>query len=353
MAKNRVILIHGMGEHKGGWSAPLQSAFADTAARYEPYRGGRKLTDDLQFEEITYDGELQQVLGRWKSAAGALDAVKSGEQIPSQLTDALTMLAEQEATDSALGRFFWTHLMDPILWCGWQDVRKAVIAFVTAELSRHVTETNAQDVNLHLVAHSLGSSVVHDTLLCMTDGRPEFDPQKGGKRWASLTTFANVSLLLRAWQSPSKLQPKDAFDPCGSRVNPIKDGLLNRFFDVAHASDPFLWPRPMRPAWQHAGYELLPTRRWLRAKDVHTVELAVADPDVARPLLRTWLGNGTLGSKDEQSAARQAHATAFPQEMPTFDDLRGAAGGNHGWNLEEIARYLIAVGRSLQKEGWQ
>ena len=51
-------------------------------------------------------------------------------------------------------------------------------------------------VDLHF-----GTSVVHDTLLCLTDPkytRGKLDPDAGGKRWDSLITFANVSRLLQA-----------------------------------------------------------------------------------------------------------------------------------------------------------
>jgi hypothetical protein len=356
MVTKRILLIHGMGQHAAGWSQAVQGAIGKAAAHYAPYRAGRKLGDDVEFVEILYDAELQAVLGRWKSAAGALAAADGGEQIPVQLRDALEELAQQEQGDGAFGQLFWTHLMDPLLWCGWQNVRKAVIAALAPRLSEQVTAAIGKDMSLHLVAHSLGTSVLHDALLCLTDPAlcgPKFDARAGGYRWASLTTFANVAPLLRAWQSPSAAVPREAFDPANSRVNPTVHGVIGPFFDVAHVSDPFTWPRPLQPTWQHAGYRRLAVRRWAEIKDVHTVELALADPDVARELLRTWLGNGMLGSKDEQTAARQAHAAAYPNEAPTLQELHGDASGNHGWNLKEIARYLSKVGKSLRKEGWQ
>src|SRR5204862_351172 len=79
--------------------------------------------------------------------------------------------------------YFWTHLLDVLLWCGLAQAREAVIAAVAEQLVDGLVTAIDSGARAHIVAHSLGTSVVHDTLLCLTDPKyasGQLDPEDRG-----------------------------------------------------------------------------------------------------------------------------------------------------------------------------
>lgn len=351
---NHVLLFHGMGTHAKGWSQGLVDAFTAAAKQFDPYKGQRDLAQDVRFVEVVYDDTLQKVLDRWGKASGALTAAAGGEVLPNELLDVLTALEKQEKAGGDLASFLWTHVMDPALWCTHQQVRQRLIAALAPRLGEHLAAAIQAGAGVHLVAHSLGTSVVHDTLLCLTDPKLTqgvFDPAVAGYRWRSLTTFANVSTLLCAWTSPSAAHPGSAFWPPSSRVNSTANGLVDTFHDVRHALDPFTWPLRFQPTWSHGGYRAYEVQRYARLAELHDAENMIADPDVARPILRTLTGDSWLGTDPEMAAARLAHAAAKPKTAATFDELRARAAGASSWGVKEILEFLKDAWTALRSAG--
>jgi len=345
MAANVVILIHGMGSHQVGWSAEWIACLEANAKLFAPYAAGkRELSEDLEFVEIAYDEPVFE-LGyrqRWKDLAGALQDAA----LPAALKPALTELAQLQ--DAKLPEFAWTHLLDPLLWFGLNQARQAVIAEVGAQIATAMVGAQAKAANVHLLAHSLGTSVIHDTLLCLAADKPSgFDPKKGGKRFSTLVTVANVSRLLNAWESPSDKLPTAAFKPHSSRVRP--GDLVADFVNVRHRSDPFTFPRCFTPDWSAPSVRTLEPDRFDELMHVHDLATQVDHPVVARKILSLFTGRETLGTKaGEMDAAWERYGKRYGKSgLFAFQNLASLLepDANRDLGPGELARYLTAYAR--------
>jgi hypothetical protein len=344
MTGNRVFLVHGMGSHPPGWSEAWQQAFALAAGEFAPYAaGGRALADDVTFVEVGYDDVFETYRARWHDLASALgDAA-----LPAPLQPVFAALAQQG--DGKVPAYFWTHLLDVLLWFGLAQAREAVIAAVAAQLVDGLVTAIDAGARAHIVAHSLGTSVVHDTLLCLTDPKyasGQLDPEVGGRRWDSLLTFANVSRLLQATRSPSSRLPASAFDPLTSRVNTGPNGLLRDFVVARHRLDPFTFVRTFEPP-AAAGLSRFALRRYRDLADIHALETLLANPGVAAVCLRSITGDRAFGTDAEIAAAMPRYDQQMPETDAAFATLAGALAGNAGTSFGDVAKAVLAIVREL------
>jgi len=342
MITNYVLLIHGMGDHtKKGWSKKWLECIEANAKLFAPYAdGSRALSDDVKFIEIEYDSVFEQgYRQRWKNLAGALkDAA-----LPSALKPALQEIAQVE--DARIPEFAWTHLLDPLLWFGLKQARQAVIAQVNDQIGKHVKAAIAAKADVHILAHSLGTSVIHDSLLCLASEFPaSFDPGRGGKRFKSLTTVANVSRFLNATDSPSDALSIGAFKPHESRVRP--GDLVADFVNVRHTCDPFTFPRTFAPDWKTPAVAGISPDRFDELLNIHDLQTQFDHPIVARECLSRFTGRRTLGAKPEEMPAawkryekRYGKSGAFAFQ-DTLKLLHPDA--NRDLGLGELARYLTS-----------
>lgn len=346
MPSNFVFLVHGMGEHAAGWSAAWQARLEENAKLFSPYfEGTRKLADDVEFVEVVYDSVFEKdYRQRWKDLAGALQ----DSALPAAIKPALSELAQVES--AKLPEFAWTHLLDPLLWFGLGQARQAVIAKVNKELTKGAKRAQAAGAQLHILAHSLGTSVVHDSLLCLAADAPKvFDPERGGKRWKTLVTVANVSRMLNATESPSDSLPTSAFRPHFSRVRP--GDLVGDFVNVRHRVDPFTFPRTFAPDWTNPGVLTLEPDRFDELLQVHDLETQFDHPLVARECLRRITGRATLGAKPEQlDAAWKRYQQRYGKSGTfAFQNLSAllAPDANRDLGLGELARYLTTYAKEV------
>ncbi|HEX6812136.1 MAG TPA: hypothetical protein VF384_10975 [Planctomycetota bacterium] len=300
MAKNHVLLIHGIGQHAKGWSARWQSCVRENAQLFAPYDDDPAGFDaDVAFAEITYDHVFEQGFRqRWQNLAGALDDAS----VPAPVRTVLSELSQ--SPDARLPAFVWTHSLDFILWYSFAQARQAVIAEVGLQIAEALRKAQREEADVHILAHSLGTSVAHDTLLCLAaspDTQNAFDPKHGGYRWASYVSVANVSRVMGALQSPSDDLDADAFRPHSSRVQG-KD-LVATFVNVRHQLDPFTFPRRFKPEWPSPPYWPIEVDRFDEPGLIHDLETQFDNPLAARTCLRLFTGRKGLGSKAEMDVA--------------------------------------------------
>jgi len=357
MEKSHVFLVHGMGSCPPGWSANWQQSIGRLAKNFEPYKGGRALTEDLKFVEIHYDHVFDGTEAkpgyrrRWNSLATALQDAN----LPADVRPAIDLLRSDDPGHGAAVDFFWTHLLDPLLWYGLLEARKAVLATVCDQLITGLEAAIAAGARAHIVAHSLGTSVVHDALVCLTDSdftQGRLDPFQGGRRWDSLTNVANVARLLRATRSPSSRLGVADYDPLRSRVHPSDGGLVRRFINIRHRWDPFTFLRTFGDQLSYGGCQYFLGLRFAKPLAIHDLETQIARPDVAAEILRTVLGNQQFGRDAEIDAGRPAYNQSFPQTAEAFQAVKTVAGGigeTGDVDLAQLARFLLAIVNELQK----
>ncbi len=214
--------------------------------------------------------------------------------------------------------FWWTHVADVALYRCFPTYREAVRAAVMDAVVTAITpRVGAGDTNLSVLAHSLGTSVMHDTLHILGSRQT-----LGGKpnaflatnfRFENIIMVANVSRLLQT--DDADVQPVYK-----SIVRPGKRGqagsYCQRYLNFRHEADPFTFPRMFEPeGWdpKRYGNELI---RHYWQPNIHDVGHYLLNPRVHIPILRALTTQKTITPDEAHAAINPDH---FPQIGGSFD----------------------------------
>ena len=233
MATQVILLVHGMGTHPpGAISDTFKKALNDRAACFE-------LDFDLDqqdcvLEEYNYSEFFDQIRQQFADNAAARQegfAFLAGAGTAAELIQELTSLEAKFNKDE----FIYTHWLDVLLY-GTTYFGNRIHAQFAAKFNDLVSQYGHG--NIHVICHSLGTAVVHDTLAKLYrpganifDGIPDYTP--GNFNIMTLWTFANVSRLLNLLNGLK--------DPNQSTVAPGGNGCTNYFLNICHELDPFTW----------------------------------------------------------------------------------------------------------------
>lgn len=310
-----ILLVHGMGKHtppKDGKHGSFGQEFVDaTTATLQQFSKHKQDTLEKHFDihEFNYDAWFDQMrtgmADRAKSMQERLAAVSQiyGASVPLDLVSRLTSLEAKFGNDE----FFYTHWLDVIFYGTMLGAKVRVDA--GAKIAQLVEDYGGS--NVHVIAHSLGTAVTHDTLHLLY--RREHDPDDRipdlspvNHRLGSIWMFANVSRLVN---SVSRL-----CDPLGSVVKPGDDGCTGYFCNIRHKLDPFTWLARFDPRnndqWVPGGiynsaYGNIGTSLIVEA-NTHSFPQYLQDPDVAEYLLPFLLFTKLKGTEAEWRALRTA-----------------------------------------------
>lgn len=277
-----LIVIHGMGVHsENSFKEEVVSAGNKALRRY-PGHEQDDFEKHVEVKPIAYDHIFETVRQRLVNAnAPVAEFFKNNPEI----NNSLSLSKRMSELESSLGRdeFLSTHVFDVVLYLtlvgGW------VRSYVIEKLVNIINENPNR--RIHLLAHSLGTAVLHDSLA----SRLRTDPPSGFKildssvSFDSIWTFANVSRLVANYSG----RPH----PYTTRVKPGEKGCANCFFNVRHKLDPFT--RPMRfapeenPDWVRPvvleeSYGLIETEAISRL-NTHDIGGYIEDPKVSLPFL--------------------------------------------------------------------
>ena len=242
-----LFLVHGMGvsgENASAWSAPWEAALRKLMAHYKS-RAGITFPDDLILAPITYGDALDQWRDRWNKAAGDIEKQlgDNGISAPKGLDSALAALKK-----AGKGQFFWTHWMQVILFRFSLIARTEVLARVTSQLQTQITEARAKDpfATFHVLAHSLGTAVIQQTLQRMAD--PKVPPAEGG--FAGLFTISSLFMVANVSRTLSD-PPDDVYSSLASpqALGVPPDRCVQKYVDVRHHLDPIPQVIPFEPKW--------------------------------------------------------------------------------------------------------
>lgn len=233
MARQLVVLVHGMGTHpKGNMLKEFKRAVGDGA---EPFGlPDKSFIDDVDYEEFNYSEYFDAI--RKQFADNAEARIKgfgylAGMGFEESLLKQLTSFEANFGKDT----FFYTHWLDVILYSTMYFGEKIRIDFISLMEKLRLTYDHK---NIHIISHSLGTAVVHDALAkyYRKDSNP-FDDipdlATGNFNLASLWTFANVSRMVNLLNGLT--------DPYNSTVVTGKDGCTSSFVNIRHKYDPFTW----------------------------------------------------------------------------------------------------------------
>lgn len=314
MTQHILFFVHGMGEHDDTWHQKglgvLKSAFND----YE-------LTRDVDFDSrfrvvpIVYNDIFKETRERANADFAAFKVAVLGSIDVSDAVSQQAVATELDKYADLIGaggdNFIWTHILDVILYRFSNTIRMGIDVSVAEQILN--TTSSHQHLTWSVIAHSLGTSVAHNTLNSLYNtgfhNAPngpigKLDPLES--RCNTLAMIANVSRVL---------QRKDA-KVYESRVKPGSASagrLCSYYLNARHKLDPFTVPKAFEPdLWPDSGTFSTERYQHLRPSHinfefdqlsrVHDLDHYLENPRVHVPLIRSILGRRVIGAEEYRSA---------------------------------------------------
>ena len=250
MAKHIIFLVHGMGDFKDGWS---QSASGDYSKSIQalikagymswPQVSWIDFEQNFEFCEINYNTKFEQLRKQWKDNTNELNAALKAVGVAGGVIKKFSDLAAAPTKNS----FQNTHILDVVLYRLVRQmtgtVRSSVITRILDRLEQQYQEQGRYSWSI--IAHSLGTAVVHDSLHAMYATERKKDGEKLSRLKSityprSVTMLANVSRVL---ESDYKVYDSMVAPGASTNANSICDLYLN----VRHEWDPIPAVRKFDP----------------------------------------------------------------------------------------------------------
>jgi hypothetical protein len=303
-----------MGEHDDTWHQPglrvLRSAFSD-------YELTREIDFDSRFHAvpIVYNDIFKKTRERANADFAAFKFAVLGSIDPSDASSQQAVSTELDKYADLIGagddNFVWTHILDVILYRFSNAMRMGIDVSVAEQILN--TISSQQHTTWSIVAHSLGTSVAHNTLNSLYNtGFPnapngpieKLDPLES--RCNTLAMIANVSRVLQ--RSDAKVYQ--------SRVMPgsaTAGRLCSYYLNARHKLDPFTVPKAFEPdLWPDSSTFSTERYQHLRPSHihfdvnqlarVHDLDHYLENPRVHVPLIRSILGRRVIGAEEYRNA---------------------------------------------------
>ena len=235
MSRHVLFLVHGMGNFKDDWSKNIQKLIKD---QYKGYTGvdNAPFDDLFEFKEINYNKFFEARRDAWKNKASEISELLEANGFSNSAITKIMQFASAPTGDE----FFRTHVLDVIMYRFLPQVAEQIrrsIQYQILETLKKFPENESPDWSV--IAHSLGTSVMHDTLHAVFTHDVDDDLLSRSARLSVLCMVANVSRLL--WND---------VDFFGTVVRPHPfptKGICSRYINIRHTLDPFPRPKPFHP----------------------------------------------------------------------------------------------------------
>jgi len=281
MTKHTLFLLHGMGNHEDTqWADDVWNKLVECSSRYKHFKTKKALDEYAEPFPIEYDQFIRKALNRWDTQATSFgDFVESND---SSTQNSLHWLSGISAEDAG---FKLSHLADVIVWRYFPLEYGQIRSNVQLEIFRQIRQKREQDANakFSVMAHSLGTSVTHDSLAALGMATKIGDDvntfSTDNFRFHSIHMLANVSRLLQT--TPKAYE--SIVRPGSSRT---KHRYCSRMYCHDHELDPFTKPRPFDPVTWGSGFNLTKLNHY-RGWNIHGWLHYLDNPRVHIPLLKS------------------------------------------------------------------
>ena len=286
-----VFVVHGMGLFSDGWELPVVQQLRDFCGTFS--RGGKSDFDRrFKFIPINYSQLFKDILTTWATEKKNI-ADLTGQVGADQVAKLESWIADENSVEK---NFFWSHAFDVITYRLLPTVRDAVQVRVASQLLDGIKDLPPGS-DWSIIAHSLGTAVIHDTLQAWFT-----QPLAGGGTLGQRTTpfllqmVANVSRILQ--------NKTDVFN---SDVRPGR--ACTFYFTQVHPLDPFTilrpflptqWPGPPHP---ERYYHTMLEHDFIQQANIHDLAHYLRHPDVVIPMIRC-LTFDTYVTKDLEAQYR-------------------------------------------------
>jgi len=205
MSQFTLFMVHGIGVHKN-------ASWADEAISrlHNAWTESIQLTDDLhkhiEIVPISYDTVFEDYLDDFSDLAKAVvtDAIDLSSDEQQRLS---STLQENNVTDR---HFVWAYLVDVILY-KMSLIREQVNSVVAKQLYQHICQKST-DHSFGIIAHSLGTRVINDTLQRIRTGNADqANFYKQGYRLKFLMQISDVTDLFGLPLNQDRFPPKNVF----------------------------------------------------------------------------------------------------------------------------------------------
>jgi len=344
MSKHILFLVHGMGVHPDKWSAGTIKLLKDA---YDSYPGLNIVPFDarFQFVEIGYDKIFEDIRKRWASESGAILKVMGANGLGDDFLKKLVEAGNEPGKDN----FLWTHVLDVLLYRFVPTVSMAVRVSVADQIMKQL-DTGGEIPAWSVIAHSLGTSVAHDTLNDLyhtaIPGRPGHSLSTGDTAAELVMMVANVSKVLETTPVyTSYVRPA---------ATSLPDRICRYYYSVAHRRDPITWfktfdpPPPWPDAASATNFKALSVRHVLDW-NVHDIDHYLKSPQVHIPFFRYLAGQDCVSEQEEAAAiqnfVKQWQKGSWSKIDEVLENILPHQNGS--WN--ELFSSLLKYGSLIKK----
>lgn len=338
MSKSIVLLVHGMGTHEKG---NISEEFVAGVKEGAGYLGkvNYDISERVTLEEFNYSAFLDSV--RDKLASATTDGLPDFESLRALGigNDIVDKLLEFE-TDLTKDEMLYTHWLDIPLYAFFHygESIRAGLAIKINELFK-----NNPNTDIHIICHSLGTAVVHDTLVKIyrkdadvLDNIPDFKQDE--HRLKSIWSFANVSRLVSIL--------KEIDNPDTSVVSADREGCADFFVNIRNKFDPFTWFKKY-DRHMEKGYTY--TTDIVKKINTHDFQQYVTEPGVTRHLLMALDKQQSFISNDILNNAIEKYKNAVPKvDTQKLEDTINNANIKEPSSLSDVFKAFKVLKKSIK-----
>ena len=341
MTKPHLILIHGMGTHDEETFKKTVIEPLNKASEY--FESIDKFEDMVKLHYIDYNSIFEDV--RRKISETEIDNLDTKFPNAPSLIANINKFHGKFNNDS----FFYTHWLDVLIYSSFY--KDAVQVRVAKQLLEAMREAIDEAADVHILCHSLGTAVMHDTLhkLYINDIDPSVGKNllsAGLNRIKSITMVANVSQLLEVGANPYT-----------SVVKPGLSGICDFFLNCRHVLDPIPSIEKFDPGAHWLDFNTSEFKnvsiRGVERANVHDLDHYLTNPRIFIPLFY-YLFQGIIFTKQaEVDKAYAEHERTTVQGR--FEKLREELGNasitlqwnpdtmefDYTGNLKDIEKQLV------------
>jgi hypothetical protein len=294
--------VNAAGEADDTWSKDSAAALKE---QYDRYAFVRRKPFDQRFEvvHLNFDTKIFELVKRWETESQTI--MGSGVVSAAPVNKLVKWLNGGAKLDD---NFAWTHAACVILYFFFPLMKQRLKIHIANQIQKALAPNEEGAVSTwSIVAHSLGTIVIHDVLQAMDSTTPN---EAGISILDTMVPSAQVIAMIA---NVSKVLETDI---------PVYDGLVvpqsmvrNQsccfsYFNCNNDFDPFVKPKRFRPpdtnnAWALAksnGTYLDIAINNIHEVNVHSLRNYLVNPAVHIPLLEYLVGLGSITDEEKQQA---------------------------------------------------
>ena len=345
-----LLLIHGMGA--GARPADDPKWYTGLVANLKKFAGRYGHENDFVLKSptagkilvvpLTYHQLFDDIRDKWATQAG--DSTGWLPLLQQLAFSDPTMLARLPGWVTTAKEFFWTHVLDVLLYRYVAEFTIPIreeVALQMATAWHKADLDNGASTPVHVLSHSLGTAVAHDSI-CLMATDPGFGP--GSHVIETVMTLANVSRVLQTTFPAYSSVDRTANCP------PPPGGMTAAALSYRHELDPIPTVNKFDPtgagwpAAEFTGTVIKDVKDW----NVHGLDHYLAHPAAHMRLFeRLWPTESWKARMPAAMAAYTAEpATPCPSAIAKVrQDLAAIMGQQHPDTVEEFFDVAVkAVG---------